>query len=189
MPKVSLTKLKLSETTVLQRLLQLYYFESTSWSKEDICSDGLYDGCTASDLELYVDAENARAHLIWLGEILVGFVLLDRIELEDRPIWELADFFVLPKYRGGWIALEAVRQIFAQVDQPMAASTFKENELALRFFKAVSKRMQLHTVRELIEENSPFYTFIVNEAVPNNHQHSVPVAAAPITSSVACVGN
>lgn len=174
MPKVSLTNLKLSETVVLQRLLQLYYFESTSWSKEDICSNGLYDGCTASDLELYIDSEDAKAHLIWIGDVLVGFVLLDRIELEERAIWELADFFVLPKYRGGWIALQAVRQIFAKFDQPIVASTFKENELALRFFKAVFKRMQLNSVRELIEEGSPFYTFIVNELVPNEPCHSGP---------------
>jgi len=164
MPKVSLTKLKLSDTMVLQRLLQLYYFESTSWSKEDICGNGLYDGCMASDLELYVDSEDAKAHLIWVGEFLVGFVLLDRIELEECPIWELADFFILPKYRGGWVALEAVRQILIDVNQPMAASTFKENKLALRFFKAVKKRVKLNSVRELIEEDaSPFYTFIVNE--------------------------
>ena len=37
-------------------------------------------------------------------------------------------------------------------NEPMAASTFKENELALRFFIAVSKRIQLNSVRELIEE-------------------------------------
>jgi predicted acetyltransferase len=165
MQKVSLTNLKKSETTVLQRLLQLYYFESTTWSKEEICSDGLYDGSTASDLEHYVDGDDAKAYLIWVGDKLVGFVMLDKIELEDRPIWELADLFILPKYRGAWVALEAVRQIFTLVEQPMAASTFKENELAFRFFKAVGKRMQLDSVRELKEEDSsPFYTFIVNES-------------------------
>lgn len=189
MPKVSLTNLKMSETTVLQRLLQLYYFESTAWSKEEICSDGLYDGCTASDLELYVDSVDAKAYLVWVGEMLAGCVLLDKIELEESSIWELADFFILPKYRGGWIALEAVRQILTKVEQPMAASTFKENELALRFFKAVSKRVHLNSVRELIEaETSPFYTFIVNEQVPNNPRHLQPAAAATLTSSRACVG-
>ena len=164
MATVNLTKLKLSETEVLQRLLQLYYFESTHWSKEDICVNGLYDGCTAADLALYVDSATAKAYLVWLNEVLVGFVLLDWIELEQRSVWELADFFILPKYRGGWIALEVVRQIMAQVGRPMAASTFKENKLALRFFTAVSKRIQLDSMREVAEdEASPFYTFIVNE--------------------------
>jgi predicted acetyltransferase len=166
MQNLRLTNLKLSETTVLQRLLQLYYFESTTWSKEDICSDGLYDGCTASDLEVYVDGDDAKAYLIWVGDNLVGFVLLDKIELEDRLIWELADFFILPKYRGAWVALESVRQILTKVGQAMSASTFKENKLALRFFKAVAKRVHLDSVRELKEEeSSPFYTFIVNESV------------------------
>lgn len=164
MATVNLTNLQLSETEVLQRLLQLYYFESTSWSKEDICSTGLYEGCTAADLALYVDSATAKAYLIWLNEVLVGFVLLDWIELEQRAVWELADFFILPKYRGGWIALEAVRQVIAQVAQPMAASTFKENKLALRFFTAVSKRIRLDSVREVEEEEtSPFYTFMINE--------------------------
>ena len=68
MATVNLTKLQLSETEVLQRLLQLYYFESNSWSKEDICSTGLYDGCTAADLALYVDSATAKAYLIWLND-------------------------------------------------------------------------------------------------------------------------
>jgi len=103
--------------------------------------------------------------------------LLEKITLEERLIWELADLFILPKYRGGWIALDVVRQIFAQVGQPMAVSTFKENELALRFFKAVEKRVQFESVRELIEKpESPFYTFIVNESELNNPRRTVPAA-------------
>lgn len=179
MSKVSLTNLKISETTILQRLLQLYYFESTVWSKEEICSDGLYDGCTASDLEVYVDSANDKAYLIKVGETLAGFVLLEKITLEENPIWELADFFILPKYRGGWIALDAVRQIFALVGQPMAVSTFKENKLALRFFNAVAKRVQLESVRELTgDDKSPFYTFIVNELTPDNPHHAGAAAVA-----------
>jgi hypothetical protein len=50
----------------------------------------------------------------------------------------------------------------------MAASTFKENALALRFFNAVSKRVQLTSMRELVEVDSPFYTFIVNELPQSN---------------------
>ena len=104
------------------------------------------------------------ASLLPSGVVLVIFVLLDWIELEQRLMWELADFFILPKYRGGWIALEAVRQVIAQVAQPMEASTFKDNKLALRFFTAVSKRIRLDSVRAVEEEEtSPFYTFMINE--------------------------
>lgn len=166
MSNVSLINLKTSDTTTLQRLLQLYYFDSTRWSKEDIGIDGLYDGSTASDLESYVNSQEAKAYLIWVNEVLIGFVLLEWVEDEKRLIWELADLFILPKYRGGWIALEVVRQIFEQISTPMLVATFKENELALRFFKAVSKRLQLNSVRELIEdETTPFYTFIINEHI------------------------
>lgn len=166
MSNVSLINLKISDTTTLQRLLQLYYFDSTSWSKEDIGIDALYDGSTASDLESYVNSQEAKAYLIWVNKVLVGFVLLDRVEVEERSIWELADLFILPKYRGGWIALEVVRQIFEQISTPILVATFKENELALRFFKAVSRRLQLNSVRELIEdETTPFYTFIINEHI------------------------
>lgn len=179
MSRVKLTPLKMTETAVLQRLLQLYYFEATSWSKEDICSDGLYDGCTATDLEDYVNSAAEKAFLFWVDEKLAGFVLLEIITLEQHPIWELADFFILPKYRGGWIALDAVRQIFALVGQPMAASTFKENKTALRFFKAVSKKIQLSSVRQLTEdESSPFFTFIINEQMPDSSRQLLSGAAA-----------
>lgn len=66
MSNVSLINLKTSDTTTLQRLLQFYYFDSTPWSKEDIGIDGLYDGSTASDLESYVNSQEAKAYLIWV---------------------------------------------------------------------------------------------------------------------------
>ena len=114
-----------------------------------------------------------------MDEKLAGFVLLETITLEQHPIWELADFFILPKYRGGWIALDAVRQIFALVGQPMAASTFKENKTALRFFKAVSKKIQLSSVRQLAEDaSSPFFTFIINEQMPDSSPQLLSGAAA-----------
>ncbi|PTA50148.1 hypothetical protein C9I43_06340 [Shewanella morhuae] len=64
-----------------QRLLQFYYFDSKFWSKEDIGIDGLYDGSTASDLESYVNSQEAKAYLIWVNEVLVG----ERIWLELNP--------------------------------------------------------------------------------------------------------
>lgn len=164
MLSVELRGLQTYETQALQRLLQFYYFESSEWSNEEIGSDGLYDGLTAADLQQYIDSNNGNAQLIRIDGILAGFVILDKIELEGRLLWELADFFILPKYRGGWIALEAVRQVFAEFEQPMAASTFKHNKRALRFFKAVAKRANLTSVREFQEpECSAFHTFIVNE--------------------------
>lgn len=103
----------------------------------------------------------ANAYLIRVGDKLAGFALIEEVELEGRSIWELAYLFVLPNYRGGWVALEAVRQIVKQSDHPWLASTFKANALALRFFQAASKRLRLASVRELIE--AEFFTFIINE--------------------------
>ena len=164
MPSIHLSDLQNSETETLQRLLQLYYFESSEWSNEDIGPDGLYDGSTSLDLQHYIDSDDGNAQLIRIDGKLAGFVILDKIDIDDSVMWELADFFILPKYRGGWNALEALRQVFASFDQPMAASTFKENKRALRFFKAVAKRVNLTSAREFQEPaGSPFFTFIVNE--------------------------
>ena len=96
MSNVSLINLKTSDTTTLQRLLQLYYFDSTSWSKEDIGIDALYDGSTASDLEFYVNSQEAKAYLIWVNEVLIGFVLLEWVEDEKglSGNWPTSLFFL-----------------------------------------------------------------------------------------------
>ena len=164
MPSVHLNNLQESETEALHRLLQLYYFGSSAWSNEDIGPDGLYDGPASVDLQHYIESAEGKAQLIRIDDKLAGFVMLDKIDIDDRLIWELADFFILPKYRGGWNALEALRQVFVSFEQPMAVSTFKENKRALRFFKAVAKRVNLTSVRVFQEpEDSPFLTYIVNE--------------------------
>ena len=119
---------------------------------------------TSLDLRHYIHSAEGSAQLVRIDGKLAGFVILDRIEIDNRVRWELADFFILPKYRGGWNALEALRQVFERFDQPMAVSTFKENKRALRFFKAVAKRAELKSARAYQEpEDSPFFTYIVNE--------------------------
>ncbi len=124
----------------------------------------IYDGCTVADLESYVDSPEAAAYLIKAKGSICGFALLEEVEVENVTLWELADLFILPQYRGGWTALEAVRQIIAEVKQPMVASTFKENTQALRFFQVASKRIALESARELVEEDKPqFYSFVINE--------------------------
>ncbi len=167
MSQTILSQLKADETVTLQRLLQLYYFESTTWSKEEIGHDGLYDGCTALDLESYINSTGAAAYIIRTNKNISGFVMMEKVEIEGAPIWELADLFVLPKYRSGWVALEVVRQIIDHIEQPILASTFKGNVQAFRFFRAVSKRLTLGSVREIIETDKPqLHSFIINEQAP-----------------------
>jgi predicted acetyltransferase len=164
MSQVSVIPLKLDTISALQRLLQLYYFEASFWSKEQILPSGLFDGCSEQDLLTYIESSDSRAHLIYVGDDLAGFILLEKIEIENRSVWEIADFSILPNHRGGWVAVNVIRKIIEENEHPWVAATFKGDKSAQRFFTAVSKRVKFSSVRKIIEDDaSEFYIYIVNE--------------------------
>ncbi|WP_395010248.1 hypothetical protein [Undibacterium sp.] len=165
MHNIKLNPLTRETIPVLQRLLQFYYYEASFWSSEQILSNGLFDGCTEESLLTYVDAEDARASLIYVCDHLAGFVLLEEIDIDNQRVWEIADFAILPKHRGGWVAIDVIRQIIENGKHPWLAATFKADKTAQRFFTAVAKRIKLSSVRQIGQDDgtSEFLTYIINE--------------------------
>ena len=96
------------DAEVVFRLMQLYYFESSAWSGEEILASGLYDS-TLLDVQLRLRDEPEWTRLLWLDGVLCGFVQVDNVDIEGRRLPELADLFILPKHRGKGIATAVVK--------------------------------------------------------------------------------
>ena len=120
-----------AERGLLFRLLQLYYFDSTRWSGEDLQDDGLYDCEEDGLLGYFQENSKDRAYILRVGGKPAGFVLVDDIEFDGKQVSEFADIFVVPKYRGIGLAAAATNQIVVASEQPWLVAIFRDAQAAL----------------------------------------------------------
>ena len=156
-----------SDHALLFRLLQLYYFEASSWSGEDLQSDGLYESC-ADALHDYLSGGEERALIARIDGHPAGFVLIEPAQGFAPGTQELADLFVLPKYRLRGLALTLVEHAMRGSTHPWLVANFREDEAAQRFRQHLFARNQLRSVRQLPDDpQSRCLLFLLNEDAPS----------------------
>lgn len=140
MDGMTLVKATAQDADVVFRLMQLYCFEASAWSDEEIHADGLYD-CALADVQSRLRDEPEWTRLIWCDGALCGFVQIDDVELEGRRLPELADLFVLPKHRGKGIAAAVVKHLVRPETGEWLLATFRRDESARAYWERNLPRM------------------------------------------------
>lgn len=164
MHSLSIQPAKSEEKALLFRLLQLYFFDSTRWSGEDLQEDGLYE-CGEAGLTIYFDSDSGnRAYLLRVDGKPAGFALVETVPFEGREISEFADLFVLPKYRRLGLASAATTRIVINSAEPWLLAIFRSDGEAMRYWKSSFKRLPFRSVRTVDDANDDrFHLFVVNE--------------------------
>ena len=161
---VSLAPISPAEAQLLDNLWQFYELESSVWSQEDIDSDGRFKSLSGF-LERLRDPDTlAEGYFIHHGVNIVGFLLVGLQQLEGREIKELADIYVLPKYRGLKIATRVIHQTVIASDCPWLICVFRSDLNAQRFWERAFQSLPFSSVRELLPPEYPdLREFIVND--------------------------
>ncbi|WP_295516000.1 GNAT family N-acetyltransferase [uncultured Stenotrophomonas sp.] len=151
----------LQDADVVFRLMQLYYFEASAWSDEEIGADGLYD-CALADVRSRLRDEPEWTRLIWLDGHLCGLVQVDDVELEGRRLPELADLFVLPKLRCRGIAAAVVKDLVRPETGEWLLATFRRDETAHAYWERNLPKMGMaHRVPSTPDE-ADFRLFLIH---------------------------
>jgi predicted acetyltransferase len=140
MDGLTLVKATAQDADVVFRLMQLYYFEASAWSGEEILADGLYD-CALADVRARLQEEPEWTRLLWLDGQLCGFVQVDEVDFQGRRLPELADLFILPKHRGKGIASAVVAELVRPTAGEWLLATFRKDHVAHAFWERNLARM------------------------------------------------
>lgn len=164
MHDLSVEAAKHQDKDLLSRLLQLYFFDSTHWSKEDIQEDGLYE-CDEESLLNFLDSESSyRAYILRVDGRPAGFALVEDVSFEGTLISEFADLFVLPKSRRLGLASLATRRLVVNSDKAWLIAVFREDAEAMRFWQSAFKKLPFRSVRHANDPTEDrFHLFVVNE--------------------------
>lgn len=136
----------------LENLFQLYVHDFSDFmaSQVDVGEDGRFP--PYPPLSAWFDGtEDHPGFFIRVGGTLAGFVLVNKISHSGLPLdWNVAEFFVLRKYRRDGIGAAAAHAVWAQFPGQWEAAVARRNLPALAFWRrAVSTYPGAHEIDEL----------------------------------------
>jgi predicted acetyltransferase len=135
--QISLQNASIDNGPVLRNLMQLYLYDFSEFSGEDVSSHGLYG---YAYLDFYWVEQGRHAYLIRADDRLAGFVLVRELlsgENQNERIYSIAEFFVMRKYRRIGIGRDAARQVFSLFPGVWRVGEMHENQPAQVFWRKV----------------------------------------------------
>ncbi len=132
---INLSPAALSEKPVLKRLLELYLYDFSEFSREDLSDQGEY---IYGYLDYYWIEENRLPFLIRVDAKLAGFALVrDSVDADNLLTHHMAEFFILKKYRRKKIGQMAAFEVFDRFPGRWQVSQIAENLPAQKFWRTI----------------------------------------------------
>ena len=138
-PSVSLISLGREHEATFQNLIQLYTHDfSEFWAdtaRGDVQANGRFADYLLSD---FWERPGSSANLILIGSTIAGFFLVnDSSHISEGVGANVAEFFVLRKFRGQGVGKSAARAMFNLWPGSWEVAVASRNQAAKKFWKRV----------------------------------------------------
>lgn len=108
--KIEILPAQVEDKPVLGHLLQLCLHDYSEFNGKEVNDHGLFD---YPYLDYYWIEPGRYPFLVWVEGTLAGFVLVRQLEQDmAEPLWQMAEFFILRKYRRRGIGREVAHRVF-----------------------------------------------------------------------------
>lgn len=121
---------------LIRNLYQFYAYESSDWEEEDVEVDGRFY-VNDAHMDRYWQSPGWSASLVLFDGFIAGFVLVEQSELPGMDVLELADLFVLKRYRRQGIGCAVAAQMLATPGSDWLVRYYGQDEVAVAFWQAV----------------------------------------------------
>ena len=110
-PNIEIIPASLEQKATLANLLELYSHDFSEFVDLEIGPDGRFG---YSDLDIYWTEPERHPLLVYVDTRLAGFALIDGLQRgsSDGMVWDVAEFFILRRYRRTGIGTEVARQVW-----------------------------------------------------------------------------
>jgi len=137
---VTLEPISTADEPVLHRLMQFYVYDFSELTGHDVADDGTF---FSGELEATLRPEHSRhAFLLRVAGRLAGFVILDERSrvTGDPSVMDVAEFFVMRKYRRKGVGAAAAVQAFDSFPRKWEVRQTANNTAATSFWRKVIAR-------------------------------------------------
>ncbi len=136
---LKLIKADMTQKPIVANLLELYAYDFTEFCDFDIGDDGFYG---YANLSKYWNDSNKHPFLIYINNKIAGLILVQQGSLiHDEPdIWDIAEFFIMRKYRRNGAGAAAAINVWKQFKGTWQVRVLKDNHAACSFWlKTIEK--------------------------------------------------
>ncbi|MEO8401319.1 MAG: GNAT family N-acetyltransferase [Gammaproteobacteria bacterium] len=139
--KISFVPATLDDYPTIQNMARFYMNDMCEFLAQEagwvIPEDGLYE---CIDFKKYWEKENCFPFLIRYANELAGFVIVDKQGSHPAVDFNIAQFFVLRKFKGKGVGRDSAEYCFNKFRGNWEVRVMPGNEGAYRFWRAVIKR-------------------------------------------------
>lgn len=149
---------------LIRNLYQFYAYESSDWEQEDVEADGRFY-IHEAHLARYWQEPQWSANLILVDGFIAGFLLIERSELPGLEALELADLFILKKYRRQGIGRALATQVLTSGEEDWLVRFYGQDEMALAFWRSVLDELPrpVHAIES--DDDPQLLSFLVTQAL------------------------
>jgi predicted acetyltransferase len=126
---VEIVEATIEQQPIFERLLELYQHDFSTFDDADVNEDGRYG---PGDLDVYWSAPDRHPFLLRVDEHLAGFALV-----RTGAPTDMAEFFVMRKYRRRGAGTEFARHLFARFPGAWQVREIRANEPAQAFWRRI----------------------------------------------------
>lgn len=160
---VELLRTSEEQADIIRNLYQYYAYESSDWEQEDVEVDGRFY-IHEEHLVRYWQEPSWSANLILVDGYIAGFLLVERSELAGLDALELADLFVLKKYRRMGVGSAVATQVLSSGNDAWLVRFYRQDEAAQAFWRSVLADLP-RPWRDLVVDAEPeLQTFLITPA-------------------------
>lgn len=141
------------QADLVRNLYQFYAYESSDWEQEDVEVDGRFY-LHEPHFERYWQSPDWAAHLVLVDGFIAGFVLVERSELPGIDALELADLFILKRYRRQGVGRAVALQLLSDGRVDWLLRCYAGDAPAMSFCQAVLADLP-RPVREIALADEP----------------------------------
>jgi len=126
-----------TEISVLKQLAELYEYDLSEFTKDDVNQNGFYNFPYMQNLAQYWVDETKHPFFIKVDEILAGFILVSKDCKYTQSAYVIDEFFVMRKYRRLNVGKFAIKLIFDLFEGEWELRVLHENKPAILFWDKV----------------------------------------------------
>ncbi|MFJ3073841.1 GNAT family N-acetyltransferase [Pseudomonas sp. NPDC087029] len=162
MPPIELLPTTADQAHLIRNLYQFYAYESSDWEQEDVEVDGRFY-IHEDHLQRYWQSPGWSATLVLVDGFIAGFALVERSELPGIDALELADLFILKRYRRQGIGL-AVAQQFLGNPGDWLLRCYAHDQAGVAFCKAVVADLPRPVQQLMLDDEPALLTYRITSA-------------------------
>jgi predicted acetyltransferase len=152
------------QAELIRNLYQFYAYESSDWEQEDVEVDGRFY-IHEEHLQRYWQEPQWSANLILVDGFIAGFLLVERSELPSLDALELADLFILKRYRRKGIGRALATQVLSSGANDWLVRFYNQDETAQAFWRSVLDNLPRPVRAIELDDEPELLSFLVTRAL------------------------